>query len=77
MTKITLPTTKLNGWCDDMSIAPTEGIIDIIGSYCIRYVSCYYHNKHGWYGKDTDEYESVAERIHEPMYWMKVSLPYE
>ena len=76
MTKITLPTSKLNGWCDDMSIAPTEGIIDIVGDYCIRYVSCY-HSERGWYGKDADEYESVVERIREPCYWMKVSLPYE
>jgi hypothetical protein len=76
MTKITVPTDKLNGWCDDMSIAPTEGIIDILDGYNNRYVSCY-HGKWGWYGKDANEYESVAERIHEPMYWMKVSLPYE
>jgi hypothetical protein len=73
MTKIALPTDKLNGWCDDMSIAPTEGIIDILDGYDNRYVACYYYDKQGWYGNNTDEYELVAG----PMYWMKVSLPYE
>ena len=77
MTKITLPTPELNGWCDDMSIAPTEGIIDIVGDYCVRYVSCYHSSKLGWYGTDPTEYESVAELIDNPCYWMKVSLPYE
>jgi hypothetical protein len=76
MTKITLPASKLNGWCDDMSIAPTEGIIDILDGYDNRYVSCYY-GKRGWEGKDTEEYEAVAELINTPKYWMKVSLPYE
>ena len=76
MTKITLPTSKLNGWCDDMSIAPTEGIIDIVGDYCIRYVSCHTYESL-WYGKDPTDYEAVVELIENPCYWMKVSLPYE
>jgi hypothetical protein len=76
MTKITLTTPELNGWCDDMSIAPTEGIIDIVGDYCVRYVSCY-KGKWGWYGIDPSYYEPVAELIENPCYWMKVSLPYE
>jgi len=74
MTKVVIPKDMLNGWCDDMSIAPTGETLDIVDKYGDRYVNCY-HNHNGWQGIDPAYYEPVAEQIHNPTHWMKVRMP--
>tara|TARA_R110000850_G_scaffold136228_2_gene257350 strand:- start:96 stop:383 length:288 start_codon:yes stop_codon:yes gene_type:complete len=78
---------NLNGW-KPIASANLNGVVDIVDADGNRYTDCWqskvvWHDEsgavqysHSWCGTSDDGYGS-PEKVINPLYWMKVKLPFD